>query len=291
MAPDAVARPSGRTTPPGALAFLLGGGEMGERIRAFDWERTPLGPPATWPDSLKTAVRIMLSSRQPIWIGWGPELTYLYNDAYLSIIGGKHPRALGQPTALVWSEIWDDIQPLLAKAMTGDEGTYVEAQLLIMERSGYPEETYYTFSYTPIPEHHGQPGGIICANTDDTQRVIGERQLTLLRDLAAATIDVHHWRDVCTRSAFALAGAAKDLPFALLYMTEPGTQRAQLTGAAQLPAGHAAAPASFALHRDAPWPVAEALERQAPVLVADLAARFGDLPGGAWGGTESLPRA
>jgi hypothetical protein len=104
-------------------------------------------------------------------------LLYLYNDPYKSIIGGKHPWALGRPTREVWHEIWPDIGPMLATAMKGDEGTYVEAQLLIMERSGYPEETYYTFSYSPIPDDEGKPGGIICANTDDTRRVIGERQL------------------------------------------------------------------------------------------------------------------
>ena len=96
-------------------------------MRAFDWTRTPLGPPERWPHGLKTAVRIMLTSRQAMWIGWGPELTYLYNDPYKSIIGGKHPLALGQPTDQVWREIWDEIGPMLATAMQGDQGTYVEA--------------------------------------------------------------------------------------------------------------------------------------------------------------------
>jgi hypothetical protein len=85
-----------------AVDFLSGGGEMGTRLRAHDWMSTPLGEPQFWPRSLRTAVRIMLTSRQPIWIGWGDELTYLYNDPYKSIIGGKHPWALGRPTAEVW---------------------------------------------------------------------------------------------------------------------------------------------------------------------------------------------
>ncbi|HEY1502932.1 MAG TPA: hybrid sensor histidine kinase/response regulator, partial [Stellaceae bacterium] len=89
-----------------SVPFLAGGGELGARMRSFDWQGTPLGPPQDWPRSLKTAVRIMLTSRQPIWIGWGPELTYLYNDPYKSIIGGKHPWALGRPVAEVWREIW-----------------------------------------------------------------------------------------------------------------------------------------------------------------------------------------
>jgi len=165
--------------------LFIGGSELAGLMKRFHWAGTPIGPPELWPQSLKTSVRIMLTSQQPIWIGWGKELIYLYNDPYKSIIGGKHPWALGRPTEVVWKEIWDDISPLLAKAMSGDEGTYSEAQLLIMERNGFPEETYYTFSYSPIPNEDGTPGGIFCANTDDTQRVIGERQLSLLRELAS----------------------------------------------------------------------------------------------------------
>src|SRR5689334_24963048 len=170
-----------------ARDFLSGGGELGGLVRAYPWETTSLGPPSSWPQSLKMAVRIMLTSRQPIWIGWGKDLIYLYNDPYKSIIGGKHPWALGRPTSEVWREIWTDIGPMLATAMQGDEGTYVEEQLLIMERSGYREETYYTFSYSPVPDDDGGVGGIICANTEDTRRVIGERQLALLREVAVAT--------------------------------------------------------------------------------------------------------
>ena len=95
-----------------AVNFLSGGGEMGERIRSFDWSRTPLGPAEYWPQSLKTAIRIMLTSRQPIWVGWGQDLLFFYNDAYKSIIGGKHPLALGQPTSVVWPEVWHEIGPL-----------------------------------------------------------------------------------------------------------------------------------------------------------------------------------
>src|SRR4051812_33508892 len=151
--------------------FLAGGGEMGARIRAKDWSQTPLGPVESWPQSLKTIVRIMLTSRQPIWIGWGPQLIKLYNDPYKAIVGGKHPVALGQPASVVWHEIWQDIEPMLAQVMGYNEGTYVESQLLIMERYGYPEETYYTFSYNPVPSEQGGVAGMICTNTDDTQRV------------------------------------------------------------------------------------------------------------------------
>src|SRR5678816_4359622 len=141
-------------------------------------------PPIAWPRSLKTAVRILLTSRQPFWLGWGPELTYLYNDPYKSIIGGKHPHALARPFAEVWREIWDVVGPMADAVMTRDEGIYVEAQQLIMERHGYQEETYYTFSYSPVPGDDGRTAGLICANTDDTRRVLGERQLETLRTVS-----------------------------------------------------------------------------------------------------------
>ena len=269
----------------GSVAFLAGGGELGARLRAHDWRRSPLGPPEGWPQSLKTAVRIMLTSRQPIWIGWGDELTYLYNDPYKSIIGGKHPEALGQPTALVWREIWDEIGPMLSGAMSGNEGTYVEEQLLIMHRNGYPEETYYTFSYSPIPADGaggGRAGGIICANTDDTRRVLGERQVALLRELAAGAADARTWQEACERSARALATNPRDLPFALIYVAEPDGASLALAGASGIAPGHPAAPLSAAL--DGPlWPFGAVLRTHEPRLVSGLAAAAGaPLPAGLW---------
>src|SRR3954468_21810797 len=124
------------------LEFLSGGGGMGKRIREYDWSTSSLGPIETWPQSLRTCIRIMLTSRQPIWIGWGKELIKFYNDPYKAIVGGKHPRALGLPASVVWKDIWKDIGPMLKKVMQNDEGTYVESQLLIMDRNGYAEETY-----------------------------------------------------------------------------------------------------------------------------------------------------
>lgn len=162
---------------------------MGQRIREYDLAATPLGPVDSWPRSLRTCIRIMLTSRQPMWIGWGKELIKFYNDPYKAIVGGKHPWALGKPASVVWKEIWREIGPLLQRVMEGDEGTYAESQLLIMERNGYPEETYYTFSYTPIPGDDGATSGMICANTDDTDRITSERQLRTLTQLAKSLTD------------------------------------------------------------------------------------------------------
>ena len=258
--------------------LFLGNSELAGLMRGLDWAGTSLGPPATWPESLKTSVRIMLTSRQPIWIGWGPELIYLYNDPYKSIIGGKHPWALGRPASVVWSEIWNDIGPMLETATKGAAGTYVEAQLLIMERHGYPEETYYTFSYSPIPNNDGTVGGIFCANTDDTQRVIGERQIGLLRELAAGTGEARSWQDACRHSARALATDPHDLPFAMIYTVEPGDATAMLCAHT----GIDSPPPSISLDA-ASWSLGDVQRSHAPKVIENVAPLLGsDIPRGAW---------
>jgi signal transduction histidine kinase len=268
---------------PAIADFLSGGGELGELLRGYDWSKTPLGAPSTWPQSLRMAIRIMLTSRQPIWIGWGKELTYFYNDPYKSIIGGKHPWALGRPTIEVWREIWDDIGPMLATALGGEQGTYVEAQLLIMERNGYPEETYYTFSYSPIPDDDGAVGGIFCANSDDTARVISERQIGLLQELAAKTANTRSWQEACEQSARALATNLRDLPFALLYVTDPTGAALSLVGTSSIAPGHIAAPVMIDPAADPRWPIAEALRTHEALLVENLAELFdAPLPKGVW---------
>jgi PAS domain S-box-containing protein len=262
--------------------LFSGGGEMGAMMRSLNWSATPLGPAQQWHQSLKTAVRIMLTSRQAMFVWWGEQLINLYNDAYKSILGGKHPQVLGQPASYVWREIWDQVGPRAESAIRNNEGTYDEALLLIMERNGYPEETYYTFSYSPVPNDQGGTGGIICANTDDTQRIIGERQLALLRELAARTADARTFDDACTLSAKCLETNPYDLPFAMIYLVDPDKECVVLAGTSGIERGHAAVPESIALDSDSPWPFAEVIKSHKPYLLADLGALFGSLPTGAW---------
>ncbi|MDZ8052634.1 MAG: ATP-binding protein [Aulosira sp. ZfuCHP01] len=262
--------------------IFAGGGEMGMLMQSFDWSQTSLGPVSAWPQSLKTCVRIMLTSRQPMFVWWGSELINLYNDAYKAIVGGKHPSALGQPAAYVWREIWDQVGPRAESALLKNEGTYDEALLLIMERNGYPEETYYTFSYSPVPNDQGGTGGIICANSDDTQRIISERQLALLRELAARTADARTFHAACTLSASCLATNPYDLPFAMIYLVDPDRQCVLLTGTCGIEPDHAAVPQKVDLNADSVWPFAEIIRTQKPALVSNLAASFVNLPTGAW---------
>ena len=256
--------------------------EMARRMQSLDWTQTPLGPPCNWPRSLLMAVRIMLASRQPVWIGWGKDLIFLYNDPYKAIVGGKHGWALGRPTREVWSEIWQHISPLLDTALGGEHGTYSEAQLLIMERHGYREETYYTFSYSPVPSDDGSIGGIFCANTEDTQRVVSERQLALLQQMAASTASAQTMDEACRSSAEAIATDLKDMPFALVYLDD-GNGTLRLAGSAGIETGPTSAPSTLMLDDDSPWHQRSVMSLRQSRLARDLPAAFaGEVPRGAW---------
>ena len=160
---------------------------VNELVRAFDWSATPLGDPAFWPPGLQTTVRILLTSRFPMWMSWGPELTMLYNDAYArTTLGNKHPWALGKPANVVWSEIWKDIGPRIERVLETGEASWDETLFLILERGGYPEETYHTFSYSPLVGPDGANAGMLCVVMEDTGRVLGERQLASLSTLSSA---------------------------------------------------------------------------------------------------------
>lgn len=264
------------------LEFLQGGGEMGQRIREFDWAATALGPVQLWPQSLRTCIRIMLTSRQPIWIGWGKELIKLYNDPYKAIVRGKHPWALGTPASIVWKDIWRDIEPMLKQVMEKDEGTYVESQLLIMERNGYPEETYYTFSYTPIPGDEGTTAGMICANTDDTDRIISERQLRTFTELGKALTDSRSNAEVIGRSIETLKENPHDFPFALFYSIEDN--KAVLSNSTDLGDADDSVPRSIDLesNNEISRLLKQSIAEKKLQVFEQLTGKLGAMPKGAW---------
>jgi signal transduction histidine kinase len=202
--------------PAGAPDFLSGGGQMGERMRALDWAATPLGPSEAWPQSLRSAVSICIGSRFPIVLYWGPQRVVLYNDAYAEILGGKHPWALGRPCREVWSEIWEVIAPMLDGVGATGQATWSEDQLLVLERRGYAEECYFSFSFSPVRGEDGQVEGIFTAVIESTGRVLGERRLALLTELAAHPA-ARTPREACEQAVRTLAGKP-DVPFALTYL-------------------------------------------------------------------------
>jgi PAS domain S-box-containing protein len=263
-------------------------GEMHERTRTFDWSQTPIGPAAKWPQSLKTVVRIMLDSRYAMWLGWGDDLTFFYNDAYGQMtLGPRHPWALGRPAREVWSEIWSDIGPRAQSVVSTGKATWDEGLLLFLERQGFKEETYHTFSYSPVPDDEGHVGGLLCVVTEDTERTIGERRLRTLRELATNTADtVKSAREACQRAARTLAENPRDLPFALIYLLDAEGPIARLGGMAGLPEASAIAPASIDLSPerrvDFSWPLGEVLQTGEAKLLARLDGRFDTVRCGAW---------
>jgi signal transduction histidine kinase len=272
-----------RSTDRGAHApdFAAGGGEMGARIQAHDWSATPLGPVAAWPQSLKTVVRIMLSSRYSMWMAWGPELTFFCNDAYLPTLGVKQAWALGVPAPEVWAEIWKDVRSRVETVLETGQATWDEALLLFLERSGYPEETYHTFSYSPLPDDDDRVAGMLCVVTEETERVIGERRLASLRELASELAGTNTCPEVLAAIERRLGTNLEDLPFTLTYLFEDGA-RARLACATGIAPGHAAAPAVIESTDATAWPVTELFAHGSSLLLDDLERRFGPLPTGAW---------
>jgi len=232
---------------------------MGARMRAHDWAATPLGPAVHWPQSLKTVVRVMLDSRYAMWMLWGPELTFFCNDAYLPTVGIKRDWVLGARSDKVWEEIWPDIGPRITHVLENGEATWDEGLLLFLERSGFSEETYHTFSYSPVYDDQSRIAGMLCVVTEVTERVIGERRLRVLRDLAARAAGMETVQAVCDRLIGVLGEDAWDVPFASLYLLAEGGDSARLAACAgAIPAR--LRPPSIALDdASSPWPLAAAL--------------------------------
>ena len=152
-----------------SLSFLGHGGEMGRAMREKDWLGSPLDEPGQWPQELKSTIALMLNSGHSMFLAWGPELTFFYNDAYIPLLGSKHP-ALGKPFQDVWHDIWPDIEPIVLDALAG-KSTWLEDFRLLTERNGYPEEAFFTFSYSPVRNSQGEVCGLFCAVNETTGKV------------------------------------------------------------------------------------------------------------------------
>ncbi len=198
-------------------------GEMGTLMSEFDWSATSLGAVENWPQSLRTTVSICLKSRFPMVIWWGQDLVVIYNDAWRPVLGAtKHPQALGRPGKEVWPEIWDIIGSQLEGVLTTGQATWSDDMLLLVDRYGYTEEAYFTYSYSPIILETGQIGGAFSAVSETTLRVLGERRLQTLRDLAAQAGQAKTVEQACQMAIQTIASNSIDIPFALIYLVESG---------------------------------------------------------------------
>ncbi|MDB4942837.1 MAG: Chemotaxis protein methyltransferase CheR [Labilithrix sp.] len=253
--------------------FIPTQGEVAGFMRQRDWASTALGDPSTWPGSLRTVLRLMLGSRYAMWMGWGKDLSFFYNDEYAAqTLGPKHPWALGCPAADVWSEIWDQIGPRIAHVLATGEASYETGLLLFLERNGYPEETYHSFSYSAVPgDAPGEIAGLFCVVVEETDRVVTDRRMTLLRELSTALAPIKTPEDIFVAALRSLRDGQKDMPFAAIYtIDDEGHPRA----VGDVGFGEGEAPDV------AVWPIAEVLASRLPETVA--LPRDRAWPKGAW---------
>ncbi|HET9079925.1 MAG TPA: SpoIIE family protein phosphatase [Trebonia sp.] len=226
-----------RVLPPDLQAGAALGGEMGRRLLGFDWEAHPLGAPAGWPPALRAQVAAALASRFPTVLWLGDPLYLVYNDAYIPMLGDKHPAALGQPGAQVWWDIWDVVGPMLASVADTGVATWSDDLMLLLVNDGRRQERYFTFTYSPVLGPGGGTDGVFCAVTETTERVIGARRLQALNALAAALLDIQY-PDAALEAAINVCAAhGADLPFAAVYLTDGPAEQARAHRATPAAAG------------------------------------------------------
>src|SRR6195256_5696240 len=257
--------------------WLIGGGEMGKLIRSMDWSTTPLGPIELWPQGLRTTVSLCLASNFPIALAWGPKHVQIYNDGYWPICGEKHPGAMGQDFTECWAAPWPVIGEAFTRALAG-ETSFLENQRMFLDRNGYLEETFFTFSFSPIRDETGV-AGLFHPVTETTSRMLSERRTHALRDLAARAGKAQTTEEACTLAAQILSDYQLDLPFVLFYLLDAQGKEARLIASTGLPQGSTASPAIVDLDvsPERTWPLAAVARSGQAQHVKDLEARFGHL--------------
>ncbi|KAB8042534.1 response regulator [Janthinobacterium aquaticum] len=266
------------------LSWLAGGGEMGALIRSMDWSTTSLGPLESWPQSLRTSVSLCLSSTFPILVAWGPQDVQIYNDAYRPICGAKHPESMGEPFKVCWATALPVVGDAFDRAHQG-EGAYIRDQRMFLDRYGYLEEAFMTFSFSSIRDESGKVGGVFHPITESTGQVLNARRTQGLRDLSAAIGTARTVAEVGVQMASQYDSMALDVPFLLFYQIDADGDGVTLCGHAGIPVGSAMAPLATGVD-DAVWPFAAVSRAGTMQQVAGLAAR---LELAACGPYEQLP--
>jgi hypothetical protein len=217
---------------------------MGERIRALDWSKTPLGPAESWSPALRTVVRLILANRLPMLLWWGPQYVSIYNDPYRPVLGNKHPWGLGLPVKECWREIWHVLKPLIDTPYQGGPATWDEDILLVINRYGFNEETHWLIAYSPVPDESVASGigGVLATVHEITEKVLSERRMKALRDLGSRTAEAKTAEAACAVAAHTLEAHGEDIPFALLYLTEADGRQTRLAATAGVAAGQDISP-------------------------------------------------
>lgn len=258
--------------------FLAGGGKMGELIRSKDWSKTPLGPIEKWPQSLRTTVSLCLASNFPINLIWGRQHIQIYNDGYRPICAGKHPKSLGEDFTKTWASAWEILDEAFRDALAG-QTSFLENCRMFLDRNGYLEETFFTFSLSPIRDESGEIGGLFHPVTETTAQMLSQRRTRALQELALRTGQSKSVEEACRLSAQALADCQFDLPFALIYFMGENARHARLAAHTYLSPGSSASPELVDLDKGTatPWPLAEVARSGVTATVNGLADILGPL--------------
>lgn len=262
-----------------AVDWLNSSGEMGKLIRSMDWSTTPLGPIKKWSQSLRTTVSLCLASNFPINIIWGAGRVQIYNDGYWPICGDKHPHSMGQDYKECWFSAWDAVGEPYERAIAG-EAAFLENRRMFLDRNGYLEEAFFTFSLSPVRDETGGVGGVFHPVTEMTQQTLVERRLKVLRDLVNHTADAKTIEEACGLSTQALAVHELDLPFTLFYRLDPDRKQAHLISSTGLEPGSAACPTVIDLKTSQQlWALAAVMQEgfSQPRQIDDLEQKFGFL--------------
>ena len=211
-------------------------GEMAARCAAHDWSASPLGPPEKWPHSLRTATAVLLRSRFPMILSWGGELVVVYNDPFIPTLGAKHPAALGSLLPELFAEVWDEVGPMQRSVLGGGPSTFHEDLPLLIERGTGLEETFFTFSYSHVPDDTGDgPGGVLAVLAVTTGKVVGARRLALLNRLAGRGSQVADTQGATRFAIECLADAHADLVAGACYLPQPMPGAGPAPGLGQRP--------------------------------------------------------
>ena len=265
---------------------LAGGGEVRALARTVDWAATPMGAVETWPEHARTAVDLCLESGFPMMVCWGADLVQIYNDAHRRLLGGRHPAAMAQRGRDCWSDVWGVLGPLYERVMSRGESVFEEDLLLLLDRHGFVEESYFTLSISPIRDPSGGVAAALVTSAETTERVLEVRRLRIAGEVVTRSVAARTSREALAAAARVLSRNARDVPYALLYLIDAPGSGAQLAGWSGLTPGGRLAPERISISArngsEDPWRLAD-LDRGGHVIrMEELPGVEAELPTGPW---------